>query len=159
MLARLQFDNVPVCPVVAVLITIRALQNIDLSQFHKDPNGQQSLECLNHMVMDSFSHLSDVIQYLRLIKHPKIFEFCAIPQLMATATLVQLYNNPLVFTSVVKIRKGLACELMLNCSDIKQVEYYFCLFINKIEKKIQKCSNINNKHMQELINKIKQLFN
>ncbi|CAF4144175.1 unnamed protein product [Adineta steineri] len=131
----------------------------DLSQFHKDPNSQQSLECLNHMVMDSFSHLSDVIQYLRLIKHPKIFEFCAIPQLMAIATLVQLYNNPFVFTSVVKIRKGLACELMLNCSDIKQVEYYFSLFINKIEKKIPKYSNINNKHMQELINESKQLFN
>ncbi|CAF1406546.1 unnamed protein product [Adineta steineri] len=111
------------------------------------------------MVVNSFSHLSDVIQYLRLIKHPKNFEFCAIPQLMAIATLVQLYNNPLVFTSVVRIRKGLACELMLNCSDIKQVEYYFCLFISKIEKKIPKYSNINNKHMQELINNIKQLFN
>ncbi|CAF4231695.1 unnamed protein product [Adineta steineri] len=28
----------------------------DLSQFHQDPTGQQSLECLNHMVMDSFSN-------------------------------------------------------------------------------------------------------
>ncbi|CAF5083435.1 unnamed protein product [Rotaria magnacalcarata] len=81
---------------------------VDLSEFVNNPHGERSLECLNHMVLDALNHVPDVINNLARVKHPKILESCAIPQVMAIATLAELYNNPLVFTSVVKIRKGLA---------------------------------------------------
>jgi farnesyl-diphosphate farnesyltransferase len=43
-----------------------------------------------------------------------VFRFCAIPQVMAIATLAELYNNPQVFTGVVKIRKCQAAQLILD---------------------------------------------
>jgi farnesyl-diphosphate farnesyltransferase len=48
----------------------------------------------------------------QLNRTKEIFRFCAITQVMAIATLAELYNNPLVFTGVVKIRKGLAVLLI-----------------------------------------------
>ncbi len=129
--------------------------NID--DFMNNPNDERSIECLNHMVMDSLNHLPDVINYLHRLKHPKIFQFCAIPQVMAIATLAELYNNPLVFTSVVKIRKGLSCKLMLNSSNIYQIHQWFYFFIKKIEEKIPNRNNTNNKDMHHLVEQIKNL--
>ncbi|CAF1217294.1 unnamed protein product [Rotaria sordida] len=131
----------------------------DLDEFIKTPNREQSLECLNHMVMDSFNHVPDVINYLGRLKHRKILEFCAIPQVMAMATLVELYNNPLVFTSVVKIRKGLTCKLMLNCSTLNEIHAWFYFFTTNIEHKIPKHTNVNTNHMHELVDRIKKLCN
>ncbi|CAM4814747.1 unnamed protein product [Rotaria magnacalcarata] len=102
---------------------------VDLSEFVNNPHGERSLECLNHMVLDALNHVPDVINNLARVKHPKILESCAIPQVMAIATLAELYNNPLVFTSVVKIRKGLACKLLLNCSTLNEV--YACSYVLK----------------------------
>ena len=45
---------------------------------------------------------------MSLLRTPEVFRFCAIPQIMAIATLRELYSNPKVFTGVVKIRKGRA---------------------------------------------------
>ena len=125
----------------------------DLADFIKIPDGERSLGCLNHMVMDSLAHVPDVINYLGRLKHPEIFKFCAIPQVMAMATLAKLYNNPEVFTMVVKIRKGLTCKLMLNCSNLDQVHTWFNFFIAKIEHKTSKRTN----HMQALVNQVKKL--
>ncbi|CAF1059799.1 unnamed protein product [Rotaria sp. Silwood1] len=131
----------------------------NLDEFIKTPYEKQSLECLNHMVMDSLNHVPDVINYLSRLKHRKVLEFCAIPQVMAMATLVELYNNPLVFRSVVKIRKGLTCKLMLNCSTLNEVHAWFYFFITKIEHKIQKHTTVNTNHMHELIDQVKKLCN
>lgn len=131
----------------------------DINYFQNNPNDQRSIQCLNHMVIDSLNHLPHVINYLNKIKNPKIFQFCAIPQIMAIATLSELYNNPRVFTSVVKIRKGLSCKLMLNSSNLYQVHQWFQFFIGKIEDKIANEDNINNKHMHHLLNQIKTLCN
>ena len=43
-----------------------------------------------------------------------IFRFCVIPQVMAIATLDTLYGNPKVFSDVVKIWKGMLCQLILQ---------------------------------------------
>lgn len=63
------------------------------------------------MVTDALSHIPDSIEYLRLVTDPDIFRFCAIPQVMAIGTLERCYNNPLVLTSEVKIRKGEAVQV------------------------------------------------
>lgn len=96
-----------------------------LDWFGKHPDSPKSLACLNHMVTDALAHLPDCVAYLSMLKSPTIFEFCAVPQVMALATLAKVYNNLAVFRGVVKIRKGFSCEMMLNCNDMDMVHYYF----------------------------------
>ena len=59
-------------------------------------------------------HVTDCLDYLSLVKDPSSFSFCAIPQVMAVATLAEVYNNPKVLHGVVKIRKGTTCRLILE---------------------------------------------
>ena len=44
-------------------------------------------------------------------------------QSMAIATLSACYNNPRVFTGVVKIRKGQAVELMMASTNMDNLKY------------------------------------
>lgn len=82
----------------------------------------KSLECLNELIVDAYSHVPSCIRYLNQIKDPKVFKFCAIPQVMAIATLERLVNNPQVFTGVVKIRKGLMLSLFQYTSSMEEVK-------------------------------------
>ena len=68
---------------------------------------QQSRLLLNELVTDALELAPDCLAYLSLLNCEEIFRFCAIPQVMAIATLDKLYDNLDVFTGVVKIRKGL----------------------------------------------------
>jgi farnesyl-diphosphate farnesyltransferase len=81
---------------------------------------EQSLECLNELVIDAYSHLPAVIRYMEQIQDPHVFKFCAIPQVMAIATLERLVNNPDVFTGVVKIRKGLMLSLFQYTAGLEE---------------------------------------
>jgi len=76
---------------------------------------------LNEMVADALQHVGDCLEYLKMLKHPDVFRFCAIPQVMAIATLFDCFNNPNVFTSEVKIRKSLAVRLILDTNNFKEV--------------------------------------
>lgn len=44
---------------------------------------------------------------------------------MAIATLAEVYNNPEVFRGVVKIRKGLACRMILESGDLDGIFAWF----------------------------------
>ena len=70
------------------------------------------------------------------LKNKKVFSFCAIPQVMAIATLSKVYNNPLVFTQNVKIRKGLAAKLMMETHSMDDVYEYFDQFAREILRKL-----------------------
>lgn len=82
----------------------------------------KSLECLNELILDAYSHVPSCIRYMEQLKNTKVFKFCAIPQVMAIATLERLVNNPDVFTGVVKIRKGLMLSLFQYTSGIEEVK-------------------------------------
>ena len=56
-------------------------------------------------------------QYLNKIKDSQNFAFCAIPQVMAMATLSLCYNNPEVFATKVKIRRGESARIAVGVSD------------------------------------------
>ena len=71
-----------------------------------------------------------------MIRNPEIFRFCAIPQVMAMATLAKIYNNPDVFTEVVKIRKGIAAKLILKTNNMEQVRKSMLGFVESIRKKL-----------------------
>lgn len=91
----------------------------DFKWFNQNPEHPKSLACLNTMVADALRHLPDTIVYMKLLKDTQIFRFCAIPQIMAIATLAKVFNNPDVFTQNVKIRKGMAAKIMVYTYDMQ----------------------------------------
>eukprot|EP01006_Ploeotia_vitrea_P004362 TRINITY_DN114395_c0_g1_i1.p1 TRINITY_DN114395_c0_g1~~TRINITY_DN114395_c0_g1_i1.p1 ORF type:complete len:459 (-),score=270.46 TRINITY_DN114395_c0_g1_i1:163-1539(-) len=108
-----------------------------LSYFRDHPyDTQKSLACLNHMVTDALQHVPDCLEYMRRLRDPQVFRFCAIPQVMAIATLSKVYNNSNVFTGVVKIRKGLSCQLMVNTNDMRAVKDAFRSFALSMEQRV-----------------------
>ena len=51
---------------------------------------------------------------------------------MAVATLAACYNNPRVFTGVVKIRKGQAVALMMQSTNMKQLRTIMAQFAKEV---------------------------
>ena len=109
-----------------------------LEELMRDPSSTESLACLNDLVADALKYVGDCIEYLSLIQNKQIFRFCAIPQVMAMATLAKIYNNPDVYTEVVKIRKGIAAVLMLHTNDMESVHKVIEKFANDILRKLDK---------------------
>jgi len=99
----------------------------------------------------------DVLDYLGRLKDRKVFEFCAIPQVMAIATLADVYNNPLVFKENVKIRKGLACKLMFESANLYQVHTSFHFFATQMENKIPNKNDPITKRTRDLLQQVKTL--
>eukprot|EP00586_Coscinodiscus_wailesii_P003006 CAMPEP_0172483640 /NCGR_PEP_ID=MMETSP1066-20121228/10686_1 /TAXON_ID=671091 /ORGANISM="Coscinodiscus wailesii, Strain CCMP2513" /LENGTH=482 /DNA_ID=CAMNT_0013247613 /DNA_START=26 /DNA_END=1474 /DNA_ORIENTATION=+ len=106
----------------------------DLGFFREADNGELALHCLNELVSDALELVPDCLKYLSKLKTPEVFRFCAIPQVMAIATLDKLYNNHDVFTGVVKIRKGMSCKLILNTNDVEEVHDTFFSFARSIKR-------------------------
>lgn len=69
-------------------------------------NRAKAKDCLNELIIDALSHIPDVFAYMSELSNQTVFNFCAIPQVMAIATLALCYDNGDVFEGVVKIRKG-----------------------------------------------------
>lgn len=90
-----------------------------LESFSEPGNRKFALRCLNHMVTDALRHVPDCIAYMHQIRTPNVFNFVAIPQVMAIATLAECYNNGGVFEGVIKIRRSLTAKLVLQtrCMD------------------------------------------
>jgi farnesyl-diphosphate farnesyltransferase len=107
-----------------------------LDELQKNPSSPESLACINELVTDALTHVGNCILYLNMIQDKQVFRFCAIPQVMAMATLAKIYNNPDVFTEVVKIRKGIAAKLMLKTNDMESVRKYMEKFVAEIRKKL-----------------------
>lgn len=55
---------------------------------------------------------------------------------MAIATLAEVYNNPEVFRGVVKIRKGLACRMILESGDLDGIYSWFHKLAGDIASRI-----------------------
>jgi farnesyl-diphosphate farnesyltransferase len=55
---------------------------------------------------------------------------------MAIATLAEVYNNPDVFRRVVKIRKGLSCQMMVETNNMVGVHHAFRTFADDIAKRV-----------------------
>ncbi|KAG0266982.1 bifunctional farnesyl-diphosphate farnesyltransferase/squalene synthase [Actinomortierella ambigua] len=102
----------------------------------KPENKEKAMECMSHMVHNALCHMQDVLEYLGQIKNPSVFHFCAIPQVMAIATLNMLQGNYNIFTTEnVKIRKGETVWLMKESNNIDQVAAIFRLYARQINNK------------------------
>lgn len=107
-----------------------------LEDFHAHPKSPESLACLNHMVTDALRHAVDCLEYMNKLKQDQIFRFCAIPQVMAFATLTKLYNNRDVFTSTVKIRKGQTARIFMSCTTMTDALWFFERWANEFKRKL-----------------------
>jgi len=65
--------------------------------------------------------LTECLFYLAGLREQSVFNFAAIPQSMAIATLALCFRNPKLFERNVKITKGEACQLMLESTQNLQV--------------------------------------
>uniref|UniRef100_A0A7S2R6R2 Squalene synthase n=1 Tax=Mucochytrium quahogii TaxID=96639 RepID=A0A7S2R6R2_9STRA len=120
-----------------------------LAEISSIENGQ-SVRCLNQMICDALVLVPKCIEYLEALDEPSVISFCALPQVMAIATLAECYANEKVFRGVVKIRKGLAAKIMLDLAPINgkttasiRASYLgsFKEFITIIQQKSDHCSD------------------
>jgi hypothetical protein len=99
------------------------------------------LNCLNELITDALELVPDCLAYLSELRCAEVFRFCAIPQVMAIATLDKCYHNGDVFTGVVKIRKGLSCLLINDTTDMYGVHGIFNRFARSIMSKAMDARN------------------
>ncbi len=97
-----------------------------------EPKG---LAALNEVVINALNHVPACLDYLHCLQNEKVFRFCAIPQLMAIATLQELYNNPKVLHENVKIRKGKTAKYFMSIKGYDRTKKEFITILKKMEKK------------------------
>ena len=78
----------------------------EMKEMAAPENEKQALWVLSGLIIDVLRHAPDCLDYLRLIKNQSAFNFCAIPQVMAIATLNEVFMNPQTFQRNIKIRKA-----------------------------------------------------
>ena len=108
----------------------------DLGELAMPAARERALHCLNHMITDALTCAPESLEFMSLLETEEVFRFCAIPQVMAIATLADLYNNPKVFTGVVKIRKGMAAQLILDTKSTGGLHKWFNIMSRRIKKMI-----------------------
>lgn len=80
-----------------------------------DPkHRQQAVNCISEMVLDVLKHSEECLFYMAGIRDQSVFNFVAIPQTMAMATIELVFRNPAVLERNVKISKGDACQIMIE---------------------------------------------
>jgi farnesyl-diphosphate farnesyltransferase len=72
---------------------------------------KEAMWVASEMTLDAMRHLTDALDYLTLLKCQSVFNFVAIPAVMAIATLERCFMNPDVLKRNVKIRKGEAVKV------------------------------------------------
>lgn len=97
---------------------------------------EAALACSSEMVLNSLRHAEECLVYMAGIKEQGVFNFVAIPQTMAIATLELVFQNPRVFETNVKITKGDAAQLMIESSqNLRPVCAVFKRYVRRIQKK------------------------
>ena len=87
----------------------------------KPENLDAALNCSSDMVLNALTHADECVFYLAGLKEQSVFNFAAIPQAMAIATLELVFRNPKVFQRNVKISKGTACQIMIDSTQNHRV--------------------------------------
>jgi len=95
----------------------------------------KGLEALNEVIINALSHVPASLEFLECLENQQVFRFCAIPQLMAIATLQELYDNPKVLHSNVKIRKGKTAKYFISIQNFDSTKKEFISILKNLEKK------------------------
>jgi hypothetical protein len=87
------------------------------------------------MVLNVLNDVPQVLTYLSKLKNQSVFNFCAIPQVMAIATLSLVFNNLDIYQRNIKIRKGQAVKLIMDSTDMDNVVAIFRQYVFEISRK------------------------
>ncbi|KAK1753427.1 farnesyl-diphosphate farnesyl transferase [Echria macrotheca] len=99
-------------------------------------NREKAMQCSSEMVLNALKHADECLFYMAGIRDQSVFNFVAIPQSMAIATLELVYRNPAIFDSHIKITKGDACRLMMESTqNLRTVCDVFRTYARRIHKK------------------------
>lgn len=79
--------------------------------------SQQARWALSEMTIDALSHATDALEYMTMLRNQSVFNFCAIPQVMAIATIEKCFDNLDVFHKNVKIRRS-------TTVDVRQLDWF-----------------------------------
>ncbi|KAH1490587.1 hypothetical protein LV164_007014 [Aspergillus fumigatus] len=102
----------------------------------KPENREAALNCSSEMVLNALRHAEECLFYLAGLREQSVFNFCAIPQSMAIATLSLCFRNPAIFERNIKIKKGEACQLMMESTQNLRILYEaFRRYAREIHKK------------------------
>lgn len=93
----------------------------EFDDLFKPENRDAALNCSSEMVLNALEHAEDCLFYLAGLREQSVFNFCAIPQTMAIATLELCFRNHNMFQRNIKITKGDACHLMSESTQNLQV--------------------------------------
>jgi len=107
-----------------------------LEQLKEQKYAVQAVLCLNDLITNAMQHLPDCLDYLSRLKDPSVFNFCAIPQVMAIATLSLCYANHDVFTSVVKMKREQTNEIIMSMNGMQSVYAWYRKFIRDFLSKM-----------------------
>lgn len=58
-----------------------------LEDFKEPGNIDAAVGCLNELITSALQHARKCLTYMEGLRHPWVFRFCAIPQVMAIGTL------------------------------------------------------------------------
>lgn len=105
----------------------------EFEDLFKPENKEKALNCNSHMILNALGHMEECLFYLAGLREQSVFNFCAIPQSMAIATMNVCFRNYSIFQGNVKITKGEACELMVQSTQNLSV---FCDTIRRITREI-----------------------
>ncbi|CAG8567721.1 9263_t:CDS:2 [Racocetra fulgida] len=78
----------------------------DFSDLKEPGYKTQALDCLSSIILNTLHHAPECLTYMNKLQNKSIFSFCAIPQVMAIATLALMFRNYDTLQKVVKIRRG-----------------------------------------------------
>lgn len=115
----------------------------DWDDLFKPEYRTKALECSSEMVLNALKHADECLHYMAGIRDQSVFNFVAIPQSMAIATLELVFRNPAIFESHIKITKGDACQLM---SDSTQNLRVVCDVFRKYARRIAKKNDPRDPH-------------
>ncbi|KAJ5096442.1 hypothetical protein NUU61_005798 [Penicillium alfredii] len=101
----------------------------------KPENREAALNCNSDMVLNALEHVEECLFYLAGLREQSVFNFCAIPQSMAIATLELCFRNYAIFERNIKINKGQACGLMVESTQNLQV---VCQTFRRLTRQIHK---------------------
>ena len=102
----------------------------------KPENMEKALNCSSEMILNALQHAEECLFYLAGLKEQSVFNFSAIPQSMAIATLELCFQNYSMFERNIKISKGQACQVMIESSqNLRVMSEVFRRYAHKILKK------------------------
>ncbi|KAL3480644.1 isoprenoid synthase domain-containing protein [Aspergillus californicus] len=107
----------------------------DFDYLFKYEYRDAALNCSSEMVLNALQHVEDCLMYLDGLHEQSVFNFCAVPQGMAIATLELCFRNPAIFEQSIKITKGDACRLMIESTQDLQV---LCGTFRRYARRVQR---------------------